>query len=194
MSKARGRLLDAAGESEIRRTLVLSSMSAFIGTKQLYGRAKLDIEAMTVESGSCALRPGLVYSEHAGGMAGALRKLTRLPVVPVISGGAGLYMVDEDDLMDTIVALTTVESLAPEAISVAHPIPIELPDLLRILAERDGRRPRFVPIPWQMVYCLLRSAEVLRVRTPFRADSVLGLVHGLHPWATPDLSQVWASL
>ena len=64
----------------MRRILVLSSMSAFEGTRQLYGRAKLAIETMTVASGGCALSPGLVYGERPGGMAGALRELTRLPV------------------------------------------------------------------------------------------------------------------
>src|SRR5664280_1029525 len=54
-------LLEVAGEARVRRILVLSSMSAFEGTTQLYGRAKLDIEVMTVASGGCAVRPGLVY-------------------------------------------------------------------------------------------------------------------------------------
>ena len=82
------RLLEVAADARVRRILVLSSMSAFEGTTQLYGRAKLDIEAMTAASGGCAVRPGLVYGERPGGMAGALRKLTRLPIVPVIAGGA----------------------------------------------------------------------------------------------------------
>ena len=42
------RLLEVAADARVRRILVLSSMSAFEGTTQLYGRAKLDIEAMTV--------------------------------------------------------------------------------------------------------------------------------------------------
>src|SRR5262249_13548316 len=96
------RLLQAAKEASIGRIIVLSSMSAFDGTSQLYGRAKLDIEAMTIEYGGCAIRPGLVYGEQAGGMAGSLRKLTALPVVPVISGGAGLYTVREEELLDAI--------------------------------------------------------------------------------------------
>ena len=72
------RLLEAAKDAAVDRIIVLSSMSAFEGTTQLYGRAKLDIEAMTTESGGCAVRPGLVYSERAGGMAGAMRKAHHL--------------------------------------------------------------------------------------------------------------------
>jgi nucleoside-diphosphate-sugar epimerase len=170
------RLLEVAVDARVRRTLVLSSMSAYEGTTQLYGRAKLDIEAMTVASGGCALRPGLVYGERPGGMAGALRKLTRLPIVPVIAGGARQYTVREADLMMIIAVLAAAETLPPQVISVAYPIPVLLPDLLRAFAAQEGRRCRLVPVPWQLVYALLRAAEFLHLRLPFRADSLLGLV------------------
>lgn len=170
------RLLEAATDARVRRIVVLSSMSAFEGTSQLYGRAKLDIEAMTEKSGGYAVRPGLVYGERSGGMAAALRKLTRLPVVPVIVGGSALYTVSEDDLMTAIAALTTAKVLASGTISVAHPTPVTLPDLLTAFAAEEGRRCRFVLVPWQLVYGLLRTAEALRLHSPFRADSLLGLV------------------
>lgn len=170
------RLLEAALEARVRRILVLSSMSAFEGTTQLYGRAKLDIEAITVASGGCAVRPGLVYGERPGGMAAALRKLTRLPIVPLIAGGARQYTVSEDDLMAALTVLAEVETLPPGTISVAHPTPVMFRDLLTAFAAQEGRRCRFVPVPWQLVYWSLRTAEFLRLRVPFRADSLLGLV------------------
>jgi nucleoside-diphosphate-sugar epimerase len=171
------RLLEAARESAVDRIIVLSSMSAFEGTTQLYGRAKLDIEAITTEFGGCAVRPGLVYSDHAGGMAGAMRKLTILPVVPVIAGGAGVYAVREQDLMGVVALLASAPALEPGTISVAHPSRVTLTDLLRALAAQQDRRCRFVPVPWRLVYWLLRSGELMRLRLPFRADSLLGLVH-----------------
>jgi nucleoside-diphosphate-sugar epimerase len=149
------RLLEVAADARIRRILVLSSMSAYEGT---------------------IVRPGLVYGERPGGMAAALRKLTRLPIVPVISGGARQYTVREDDLMMVIAALAAVETLRTKTISVAYPIPVLLPDLMRAFAAQEGRWCRFLPVPWQLVYALLRTAELLRLRLPFRADSLLGLV------------------
>src|ERR1700749_4392458 len=38
------RLLEAAREADVGRIIVFSSMSAFTGTSQLYGQAKIDIE------------------------------------------------------------------------------------------------------------------------------------------------------
>jgi nucleoside-diphosphate-sugar epimerase len=170
------RLLEVAASVQVRRVLVLSSMSAFEGTRQLYGRSKLDIEAMTVASGGCAVRPGLVYGEGSGGMAAALRRLSRLAIAPVIAGGCSLYTVREDDLMMAVAALAAVETLGPGTISVAYPVPVMLRDLVVEFAAQEGRRCRLVPVPWQLTYCLLRTAEVLRLHLPFRADSLLGLV------------------
>jgi nucleoside-diphosphate-sugar epimerase len=171
------RLLKAAREAAVGRIIVLSTMSAFEGTTQLYGRAKLDIEAITTEFGGCAVRPGVVHSERAGGMVGALRKLTILPIVPVIAGGAGVYTVREQDFMSVIALLASATTLGPGTISVAHPSRVTLIDLMRAFAAQEDRRCRFVPVPWQLIYWLLRSGEFIRLRLPFRADSLLGLVH-----------------
>ena len=171
------RLLEAAKEAAVGRIIVFSSMSAFAGTSQLYGRAKLEIEAMTIECGGCAVRPGLVYSDRAGGMAEAMRKLTTLPIVPVIAGAAAVYMVQEEDLMRAIALLASATTLEPGTISIAHPSRVTLTNLLRTFAAQENRRCRFVPVPWQLVYWLLRSGELMRLHLPFRADSLLGLIH-----------------
>jgi len=170
------RLLEAAQKCGVERLIVLSSMSAFDGTAQLYGRAKLEIEALTLEHGGCAIRPGLVYADGADGMAGALRKLLALRLVPVIAGGTGVYTVLEDDLMKAICALASATTFEPGIISVAHPTRVTMTDLMTRFAEQENRRCALVPVPWQLVYGLLRSAEVVGLAPPFRADSVLGLV------------------
>lgn len=172
------RLLQVASDAGVRRILVLSSMSAFEGTTQLYGRAKLDIEAMTEQFGGCSVRPGLVYGERSGGMAGALQRFAGLPVVPLIAGGARLFTVNENDLMTAIVAFANADALPAGTISAAHPVPVPMRDLMTAFAARGGANCRFVKIPWKPVYGLLRAAESIRLHLPFRADSLLGLVHG----------------
>jgi len=171
------RLLEVAKDAGVRRIIVMSSMSAFDGTTQLYGRAKLEIEGMTKEFAGCAVRPGLVYGPESGGMAGALSRLTRLPIVPVMAGQAGVYTVHEDDLMVVIQKLASTQNLPPQTISVAHPSRVALTDVLNFLAAQEDHKCRFIPLPWQFFYWPLRSAELLRLHLPFRADSLLGLVH-----------------
>jgi nucleoside-diphosphate-sugar epimerase len=160
----------------IERNLVLSSMSAYAGTRQLYGRAKLAIEEVTLLSGGVAVRPGLVYGARPDGMAGMLAKVTRLPLVPLIGGSARQFPVHEDDFAAAIVSLLDGSTWTPEVIGVAQQTPVMFRALLEALAARQGRRCRFVPVPWRAVYACLRLAEVAEIPTPLRADSVLGLV------------------
>ncbi len=170
------RLVAAAGAAGVGRIIVISSMSAYDGTAQVYGRAKLAIESATLAVGGCAVRPGLVYGDHTGGMAGALQKLCRLPLVPLVGGDARQYPVCEADLLDTVLTLASTGDFRAEVLGVAGKDPVTFRSLLEAFAAQQGRQPRFVPIPWQLLYWSLRAAERSPVSLPFRADSLLGLV------------------
>ncbi|HEX4308009.1 MAG TPA: NAD-dependent epimerase/dehydratase family protein [Solirubrobacterales bacterium] len=167
-------LLRSAAEGDISRPLVLSSMSAYEGTDQIYGRAKLAIEAKTVAAGGIAIRPGLVYGPRPGGMAATLVKLAKLPVVPDLGPSARQFPVHEDDLAGAVVNILAAPGWMPETFGVAQPQPIGFRTLMTNLLG-SGESPRFVRTPWRAVYAALRFAELLRL-SPVRADSVLGLV------------------
>jgi nucleoside-diphosphate-sugar epimerase len=170
------RLLDSAKQAGVTRVLVLSSMSAYEGTTQAYGQAKLEIERLTISAGGIAVRPGLVYGDSPGGMAASLLKVTKLPLVPLIGGGARQFPVHEDDLASSIQAVLEAPTWAPEVFGIAQPDAVSFRALLASLAAKDGRRCRFVHVPWQLVYAALRLLEVTRIPLPLRSDSLLGLV------------------
>jgi len=170
-------LFDAAVAGGVPRTIVLSSMSAYPGTRQLYGRAKLATEAAARARGLCVVRPGLVYGPGGGGMAGTLRRLARLPVLPDFGPRARQFMVSEGDFAATIVALARSGRLPDVPVGIAHPEPVPFTEVLTSFAAGQGRRrPRFVPTPPMAVYGALRVAELLPVGLPVRADSLLGLI------------------
>jgi len=168
-------LLAAARRAGLSRMVVLSSMSAYPGTTQLYGQAKLAIEDAGFAHGAAVIRPGLVYGDRPGGMVGSLLRFTRFPVAPVVAPKAKQYPVHEDDLAGAVVALAEAESVPLEALGVASPVPVAFGTLLETLAATAGRRCHFVAVPWRLVYWALRVAETTPVRLPFRADSLLGL-------------------
>lgn len=167
-------LLRSAASAGVGRILALSSMSAYTGTSQIYGQAKLALERTVLELGGVAVRPGLVYGDAPSGMAGALVKLMRLPLVPLIGGGARQFPVHEDDLARLILEVLESESWNSEVFGIAQPTPVSFKSLLVALSSQ--RSYQFVPIPWQLVYWSLRLAELMRLPLPLRADSVLGLV------------------
>jgi len=170
-------LFDEAVSSGVPRTLALSSMSAYAGTRQLYGRAKLATEAAARARGLCVVRPGLVYGTGGGGMAGTLCRLARLPVLPDFGARARQFTVPEGDFAAAVVALARAERSPDVPVGIAHPDPVPFKELLTTFAVSMGKpRPRFIPIPAMAVYGGLRATEFLPVKLPVRADSLLGLV------------------
>lgn len=169
-------LLAAARAAGVRRIVVLSTMSAYQGTEQLYGMAKLAIEDIAAAAGGIAIRPGLVYGPHAGGMLGALQRAQRLPLVPLVEPSAQQFPVHEDDLIEAVVAIAAAASLPDGPIGIAQRTPVPFGEILATLASDHGLHPRYVAIPWRLAYLAMRAVEATGVRLPFRADSLLGLV------------------
>jgi nucleoside-diphosphate-sugar epimerase len=169
-------LLEAARSAGVDRVIVLSSMSAFEGTTQLYGQAKLEIEALARVPGTCSVRPGLVYGPRAGGMAGTLRRLARLPVIPLVGGHSYQFTVHENDFADAIAALARAPQIPSGPIGIANPVPVPFRQILERFARDDGRRCRFLPVDWRMVQVALSMVEKTPLPLPVRSDSLLGLV------------------
>ncbi|HXW80684.1 MAG TPA: NAD-dependent epimerase/dehydratase family protein [Acidimicrobiales bacterium] len=179
------RLLEAACNAGVGRVIVVSSMSAFEGTAQLYGRAKLEIEAHAKAFGALSVRPGLVYGPRAGGMAGTLARLSRLPVVPLVAGRAYQFTVHEDDFAQAIAALALTEQVILGPVGVANPVPVPFRTVLERFARDQMRRCRFVPVDWRLVRAVLVLGEKLSMPLPVRSDSLLGLVEP--PASVPNL-------
>jgi nucleoside-diphosphate-sugar epimerase len=171
------RLLDAAVAAGVGRTVVVSSMSAYPGTRQLYGRAKLETELAAFGRGMAVVRPGLVYGPGWGGMAGTLRRLATLPVLPDFGARAVQFTIHEDDLAAAVVAIARSAQVPDVPVGIAYPEPLPFRTLISDLATGQGRpRPRFVPVSPVAAYGALRAAETVGVPLPVRADSLLGLV------------------
>jgi len=169
-------LLRNAAYAGVRRVIFISSMSAYKGTRQLYGQAKLACERTANGLGGISTRLGLVYGPGWGGMAGALRKLTKLPATPLIGALSHQFTVHEADLAAAMVRIAESDVSLPEPVGLANPEPVPFRQLMKEIAATQGRTLRAVPVPWQTVSGVLKLAEALRVPLPFRSDSILGLV------------------
>jgi nucleoside-diphosphate-sugar epimerase len=196
-------VLDAAQTAGVRRLVLVSTIAAFQGTEQIYGRAKLAMEEEAAARGAVIVRPGLVYGPSPGGMVGSLSRAMSLPVVPVPAGRSHVFTVHEDDLAQAVVRLTTMNAPPIAPLVVAHPRPVKVEALLRAIALAQGRSPRFLPVPWRPAFWLLKLAEKGPIKLPFRADSLWGLAHppprpdatvgeilGLTPRPFPECAQV----
>jgi nucleoside-diphosphate-sugar epimerase len=81
------RLFERAAAEGIPRILFISSLSAFEGCRSRYGKSKLAVENELTRFGGCSVRLGFVIDETDHGLSGGLKKLARLPVIPLPNGG-----------------------------------------------------------------------------------------------------------
>ena len=185
------RQLVAAAASTGARFCLISSMSAYAGTRQLYGRAKLASERDVLKAQGQVARLGLVYGLDAGGMIAALARIAGLPVMPVIGRSCGQFTVHVSDMARALLRLIENPVGTDGAIGLAHPDAVKFESIIRALAANRSNDPVLVPIPWLPVYAAMRAAEAASLRLPIRADSVLGLVR---PASYVPNFDVWAGL
>jgi nucleoside-diphosphate-sugar epimerase len=174
------KLLAAARAGGVERIVVMSSISAFAGCRSLYGRAKLEIEAAAAAVDALVIRSGLVYGDGppTGGMFGTLTTSVQRGLVPLIDGGLHpQYLIHEEDLWHVVKGFCDGKLDNPgKPVVAASPRAWPLRDLLAELARRQGRVPRFVPVPWRPVWAGLRLAELAHIPVKYRSDSVISLV------------------
>lgn len=156
--------------------VLISSMSAFVGTAQTYGRVKLACEEFVAAHGGMSLRLGLVYGAAAGGMVGALRKVASAPVVPMLTPDPFQYTVHVEDMARCVVhAVATRPPHDVIGVANARRVPFsEIIRGLRATTTTAGLRP--LPIPSSSLLRTLTATEKMGIRIGFRADSLVGLI------------------
>jgi len=123
-------------------------------------------------------------------MVGAILQSLRGGVIPVIGKGEQqLYLSHENDLARLIEwLLQNSRAMGNTPIVAANPRPYALREIIQLLAQTTPvRKARLVPVPWRLAWAGVRSLEAAGVKTKFRSDSILSLVHQ-NP--NPDFSAV----
>jgi nucleoside-diphosphate-sugar epimerase len=174
------KILEAAKEAKVPKIVFISSISAFDGCRSLYGRAKLEIEKIALDCGALIIRPGLVYGSGPGGMFGKLAaQIKNSSFIPMIGSGSQIqFLVHEEDLCAFIerYARGAVE-VPPHALTAAHEQPWPFKQLLSEIARTLNRSPKFISLPWRLVWLGLKTAETAGLRLNFRSDSLVSLMH-----------------
>jgi nucleoside-diphosphate-sugar epimerase len=170
------RLLRSAQAAGVSRILFISSLSAFEGCRSRYGAAKLAVETEVAAIGGCSIRLGFVCDDSSRGLSGSLKKLARLPVIPLPGGGRqNLFTMRAEDLAQAF--LKVLEHYDGEPVNLAYPEPVSLAGMMHIFARQQGTRAAFLPVPWRMLWATLRAAEAAGVNIKFRSDSLVSLMN-----------------
>jgi len=173
-------LLRAAKTAGVKTIVTISSISAFPGCRSLYGKAKLEMEKDTLAVEGIALRPGLIYGGSNRGMYGRLAGQVKAgrPIPLLVGSPCIQYLIHVQDLCGVIEAILSTHVPSPNEIwTVAHPRPWPLRKLLEKIADIEGVKIRFIPVPWQFVWFALKCLESIGLKFGFKSDSVRSLAY-----------------
>jgi nucleoside-diphosphate-sugar epimerase len=174
------KLFQAARASGVEKTIFISSISAFDGCRSLYGKAKLEIEKIALDNGALVIRPGLVYGNDSGGMFGKLTaQIQNSSVMPMIGDGSQIqFFVHNEDLCAFIEKNTAGKiAIAPQILTAANEQPWPFKKLLLEIARALDKKPKFIPLPWRLVWAGLKTAEMCGLKLSFRSDSLVSLMY-----------------
>ena len=174
------RLLEMAGRAGVSRFIFISTISAFPGCRSAYGRSKLEVEDTFNSMGGTVLRPGLVFGPHSGGIFGTIREQVRKSkLIPLIGDGrAPQYLLHEKTLMQVIARAVAGDfDGEPSPLTIAHPKAWPFRDIVSLIAEEEGRKVTFIPVPWRILYGGLRTSELMQIKLPVRSDSVISFIY-----------------
>jgi nucleoside-diphosphate-sugar epimerase len=174
------KIFQAARTAGIGKIVCISSISAYEGCRSLYGHAKLEIERIAAENDALVIRPGLVYGSGSGGMFGKLTaQVRKSSVIPMIGAGSQIqFLVHNEDLSSFIELYARGgKKIIQGILTAANEQPWAFKQLLLEIARALGKKPKFVPVPWRLVWAGLKSAEMCGLKLNFRSDSLVSLMH-----------------
>jgi len=123
---------------------------------------------------------GLFYGGGPGGMFGRLvGQVCQSSVLPIFGDGSQIqFLVHNEDLAAFIERCAAGQTAAvPRILTAANEQPWMFRQLLLEIARGLGKKTRFIPLPWRLVWAGLKSAETCGLRLNFRSDSLVSLMH-----------------
>lgn len=171
-------LVDACRVTGCTRLINISTQSAKIPRRGLYGSTKAQADEIFHDSGLdvTTLRLSVVYGEERRGVFGALLgAIRKFPIVPVLGNGqwraAPVYV---EDVATAIVACIVHDRTMGKQYDVGGPDLVTLDHLLNAVAAAVGLRRRIVHVPFPIALGLARALAAVLPRPPITVSNVLG--------------------
>ena len=154
-----------AEKAGIKKHIFLSSISSQSEFLSPYGKSKKRLEKWFLEKNYFVFRLGLVIAN--GGMFGRLiSSIRNSPVIPLISSGKFLiFPTDPETIYDHVynILLDKFTQHQGKIWNLQYKNGTSLRDILAILKKRTGRRSVFIPIPYYIIYPIVKVVSLLKI-------------------------------
>lgn len=190
--QAASNLLLAAREHHLKKTVFMSSMSSHENAISIYGKQKLATEKLFHTKNDVILRCGLILGN--GGLVKQMADfMASKHMVPLIGGGKQpLQIISVHDLARTIEQALTGK--AHGIFTVAHPRVYTYKSFYRALADHLRIKVFFVPVPFSVLYGVMKMASVLPLPLSVSTDNLLGLKKLRSVDTSSDLKKIGVDL
>lgn len=165
------------------RFIFLSSQSASPSAQNRYGQSKYAIEQSLTGKTEIVVRPGLVFDDEGASVFGLFKKLSKLPVIPVISKTANIHPIHVDELANCLMQI--IETSEPAKLyCLGSPVPLTFADAISETARRYGGRPPIgIPVPLFPVKSAAWIVDKTLRISPSLCERIDGLI-ALNPMET----------
>lgn len=165
-------LMHAAARQGVRRQVFVSSLAARADALTEYGRTKFALEQDFLAQGHAVVRPGTILGP--GGLFGRMAKsVLERPVTPLVDGGRGrMFIIGVPDLCAALEVLLRGEQSG--VYNLYLPEELSMREVLTLLAEVNGRRPRFLSVPSSLLLLVLAVTERLGLKLAVDSDNLRG--------------------
>jgi nucleoside-diphosphate-sugar epimerase len=165
-------LIDICRKYKIK-PVFLSSFSAHEQAQSHYGKNKLRLESLFASKTDLVLKPGLVTGN--GGLFATIQEVVgKRKFIPLAGGGRQPVQTIFIDDLSRIIEVALEKKICG-IYKVAEPEAITMRQLYELIAEKQKRNPRFVPVPVWFLLMTCRIAESLSLKLPVTSENVLGL-------------------
>lgn len=167
------RLVKAAHNSTVKRTIFISTMSAHEDAISIYGKQKVAIEALFNSSKDTILKPGLIIGN--GGIVKQMSEFMKSKhAVPLIDGGKQpVQIIALSDLVKIIDAVFAKD--AHGTFVAATPKVYTYKAFYKALAKQLNTPVAYIPIPYWALQTAFKAASILGLPLGVGEDNLKGL-------------------
>lgn len=177
-------LIEAAHENHVRRIVYVSTLSATLEQKGIYGTTKQLAEEEFKKSpvSSITLRPSIVYGDLENGVFGSMVKFSRLPITPVFGDGSTLFWpIHVDDFIAVAEEAAHIDSPFRE-FDVTGPDEISFNALLSLVGKTvHNKKVRPFHLPAWIGIWSARLGKLVLKKFPITESNILGLTQPVFP-------------
>lgn len=167
-------LISASNKSKVSQMLFISTMSAHDDAISEYGRQKLKIEKLFLDTKKATIfRCGLIIGN--GGIVREMASFIKSKhAVPLIGGGnQPLQIISVDNLCQAVE--NAIDKKLFGHYVVAHPTVYKYKDFYKALASALGVAVAYIPVPYWALQAVFKTASALHIPLGVGEDNLKGL-------------------